>query len=254
MLRAALAGAAIACTAATLLVDAIPGTTTALLIGLVLLGAATGLHPIGRTMRRVTAIGLAVATGLVMFTPLLDQAVAGLDVTEQPQSADVIVILGGSQFCPSGDLDAPSYARITRGLALWKAGFAPGITISDSAFASPGCVSQREATVRFIDGLYGPGNGPPITFLADILTTKTEAQAVAKLQQAQGWHRVLVVTDAVHSYRARRIFRDAGVDAFVVSSGEARFNTGFGHPWDRLRALGPVVREFAGLLKYRLSR
>lgn len=143
--------------------------------------------------------------------------------------------------------------RTTKGVALWKAGFAPVITVSDGDRSILGtCPSQAQVTIDLIESMLGQ-NTPPIVVLRHMRTTRTEANAVASMQNARNWKTVMVVTSPTHTRRALDTFRKAGVNAFVVAADEPNFDRAFDHPVDRLRALAPVFRELAAAVKYRLS-
>ena len=220
-----------------------------LLAGVVLIGlVATTRH--GQRLMKLGLAAAALLSALIVFTPLMDWSVHTLDVSVAPRQADVIVVLGAGIQCGSGNLDATSVARTTKGLALWKDGLAPRITVSDGDRSILGtCPSQGQVTVDFITSLLGD-DGPQVVVLPRMRTTRTEADAIADLQETEGWKTVMVVTSPTHTRRAIATFRKAGVEnAFVVAADETNFDTAFGHPMDRVRALGPVFRELAGMIK-----
>lgn len=219
-----------------------------------LLGTSLGLFPL--TFRFLLAAGglLALFTGVVLFTPLTAFLVQGLVVRDAPQKADLIVVLGGGMHCGAGELEASSLARLEKGLELWRAGYAPRLTLSDTVgeiFGSAGCPSLGRVALERVRALYGEV-GPEVVLLPKMRTTRTEALAVAELVRDRGYRRVLLVTTPTHSRRAVAAFRKLGLEVWSVPSSEPRFDMALSKPADRLRALAPIAREYLGLLKYRL--
>jgi uncharacterized SAM-binding protein YcdF (DUF218 family) len=217
----------------------------------VIVGGLLSLQPV---LKRVL-FGLIGATALLIaiavFTPSVGALEGWLDVSEPPQNADVIVILGGGIQCASNELAANSLARLVRGLELWRQGFAPRVTVSEAgtAMIGPSCGNESTIFRRTIGRLY-PDGGPEIINLPKVKTTRDEAEQTARIAKARGWKRVLVVTSPTHTRRARATFRDVGITAIMVSSSEPRYDTGFQLPSDRLLSLEAIARELAGLLKY----
>ncbi|WP_337867230.1 YdcF family protein [Meiothermus sp.] len=190
----------------------------------------------------------------VVFTPLTRVLTEGLIVNEVPQKADLIVVLGGGMHCGAGELEASSLARLEKGLELWRAGYAPRITLSDTVgeiFGDARCPSLGRVAAQRVQALHGD-EGPEILFLPQMRTTRTEALAVAELVRARGYRRVLLVTTPTHSRRAVGAFRKLGLEVVSVVSTEPRFDMTLTKSADRLRALTPVTREYLGLLTYGL--
>lgn len=224
-------------------------------LGLVwLAGSLTGLFVITFRVLLVGSAAAALLTAAVAFTPLMPVLVQGLVVDQPPQQADLIVVLGGGMHCGSGELEAASLARLQKGLELWRAGFAPRITLSDTVgevFGHTRCPSLGLAAQKRVRALFGQG-GPEIHMLPQMRNTRTEALAVAQLVRERGWGRVLLVTSPTHSQRSARTFRHLGVKVVSVVSSEPRFDMLLSKPADRFRALTPVTREYLGLLSYRI--
>ncbi|WP_243455193.1 YdcF family protein [Meiothermus sp. CFH 77666] len=225
------------------------------LLGFWLGGTLMGLF--GPTFR-VLLLGsglCALFVASVVFTPLTRALMNGLIVHEVPQKADLIVVLGGGMHCGAGELEASSLARLEKGLELWRAGYAPRISLSDTVgeiFGDARCPSLGlEARAR-VQALYGT-EGPEIVLLPQMRTTRTEALAVAEVVRERRWARVLLVTTPAHSRRAVGAFRKLGLDVVSVTSSEPRFDLALTAPADRLKALTPLTREYLGLLKYRLQ-
>lgn len=217
-----------------------------LLLGL---GTAFGLWP--KTLRLFAALlGMgALFLTVVLFTPLLRQTASALVVDQTPKAVDLIVILGGGMHCGAGQLESASAARIERGLGLWRAGYAPRITLSDNS--EPGCPSQGLAGEKIVKALYG-NDGPEIILLPKMKTTRTEANAVAQIARERGFKSILLVTSPIHSRRASSTFRQVGLEVISVVSAEPRFDSQMPKPVDRILALSPLAREILGLITYKL--
>ena len=220
-------------------------------IVLTVLSLAMSLNGLTRRLLNVVTIGVLTVVMLCIFTPLLQPVQRFLDVSQLPSRADVIVILGGGLYCGSTDLESSSLARTVKGLALWKAGYAPIITISDTTGLWDNCVSLEQPTRQEISNLE-PKNAPEIVVLPRVKSTRMEAEAVAKEAKTRAWTNILIVTAPSHSRRARATFTQLKLDAFIVSSGEPRYDTDLHLPGDRLKAMPALVREMAGFVKYTL--
>lgn len=218
---------------------------------IMLLSLAMGLNALTRRILSSLTLLVGFMLALCVFTPVLQPVQRFLDVTQLPSRADVIVILGGGLHCGSTDLEASSLARTVRGLALWKAGYAPTITISDTTGLWDNCVSLEQPIRQEISSLE-PKNAPEIVVLPAVQNTRMEAEAVAKEAKRRNWKNILIVTAPAHSRRARATFTQLKLQAFVVSSGEPRYDTDLHLPHDRLIALPTLAREIAGFVKYTL--
>ncbi len=222
--------------------------------GLWVVGTLLGIWP--KTFRMfLWAAGIcAVFVAVVLSTPLMPRAVNSLVVDQPPQPADLIVILGGGMHCGAGELESSSLARLQRGLQLWKAGYAPRITLSDTVgetYGDSSCASLGLEAQRQVKTLYGE-NSPEIILLPQMRTTRTEALAVAQIVHERGFKKILLVTAPTHSRRSRSTFRQLGLEVVSVVSAEPRFDMQMQKPVDRILALAPLAREVLGLITYRL--
>ncbi len=218
---------------------------------LVVAGGLLSLQPVLKRVLFGLLGAIAVFIAIAVFTPAVGALEGWLDVSERPQNADVIVILGGGIQCNANDLASNSLARLVRGLELWRQGFAPRVTVSEAGAVviGPTCGEVSAVSRRTIGRLY-PDGGPEIINLPKVKTTRDEAEQAARIAKLRGWKRVLIVTSPTHTRRARATFRDAGITAIMVAASEPRYDTGFRLPFDRLQSLEAIVRELAGLLKY----
>lgn len=98
----------------------------------------------------------------------------------QPKHADAIVVLSSNR------------ARYDLGLRLYRQRVAPTLVVSLPAFAEPA-------------GYNCPQHA--LCFRAHPYSTRGEAETVARLARAHGWHTIVVVTSRYHVRRAYMLFR-----------------------------------------------
>ena len=215
------------------------------------LSVALSLALVTRRSLSFAASLIALALLVCVLTPILQPLEDALDVTTPPVKADVIVALGGGMRCGAGQLEAASLARVVKAVELWRAGFAPAITLSKTTGLWPDCPSIASVAGKIVANL-APSPTPEISILENVSNTRDEAERVAVLAKQNGWQRVLIVTSPTHSRRALATFKQLGLNASVVAATEPRFDGALRLPFDRLMALPALAREVAGLVKYTL--
>lgn len=251
LLGGAAIGAALGVLAAFL--GEVRGSVPALL-ALLLGGALAGAVPLTRRVLTRAATVLALTLILCLLTPVLRSPLAALTLAQPPVRADAIVVLGGGVQCASATLEPSSLGRLLRGLELWRAGYAPLITVSEqSGLIGPEDCPKVSALARAqIAALY-PSGGPGALSLSSVTTTRDEAARVRELARARGWIRVLLVTSPSHSRRAAALFRREGVNVVSVPAQEYRFDQTLPLPLDRLWALRVLSYEGLSRLKAALG-
>lgn len=224
-----------------------------LLLTLIVGGGLAGASTVSRRILHVGAGIVALLLALCLLTPVLRAPLNALTLSQPPQNADAIVILGGGVQCGTRGLAASSEARLLRGLELWRAGYAPAVTVSEqSDLFSATCPRISAIEREVIRGLY-PQNGPEILTLANVTTTRDEAARVRDLAAARGWQRILLVTSPSHSRRAAGLFaaqlNAGGVRVSSVPAPETQFDATLPLPSDRLHALRTVLYEWLSRVK-----
>ncbi|WP_058977132.1 YdcF family protein [Deinococcus grandis] len=224
------------------------------LLGVIVAGGVAGAFRPGWAVLRVGAGALAVLIAACLLTPVLRGPLASLTLRESPVKADAIVVLGGGVQCGSRTLEVSSQARLLRGLELWRAGYAPVLTLSEqSGLIGPRDCPKIDALEReMIRALY-PSGGPTLVTLRNVTTTRDEAARVRDLARARGWTRVLLVTSPSHSRRAAALFRAQGVTVVSVPAQEWRFDQALIQPSDRLVALRVLLYESLSRVKAALG-
>lgn len=189
----------------------------------------------------VRALLLLIALALLAFAFLATQ-VDRLGGQDYARPSDVIVVLGArvnADGSPGSDLISRTY----RAIDLWQANYAPRIVCTGGFKDEP--LSAAAVCKRFAVDLGVPAEA---VYLADgSSNTLEDAQVTAELMAAQGWRTAILVSHPLHLFRARWLFRRAGVDAVTspTSTDTARI-------FPPLRAWY-AIRESAGIVITALS-
>jgi len=164
-----------------------------------------------------------------------------LDFGEPPQTADVIIVLGGN---------APD--RLPRGMQLRADGYAPLLIVSNER------VHTHGLETTWLD-LYRAGHSAPdlpesaVLVLDDPVPESTldEARRDADLMTSHDLRSALLVTDAFHSRRAYLIFRAAFAHrGLSVHSTPVADELDLAHWWSHPLAARRVLEEWAKLAWY----
>lgn len=190
--------------------------------------------------RALRAVGLAtlgaVAAVLLAFAVLVWQ-VDRLGQRDEARPSDVIVVLG-ARVEPDGRPGSDLISRTYHAVDLWQAGVAPAIICAGGYVGEP--FSAASACRRFAEELGVPTGQ---VWLADGSTdTLGDAQASAKVMRQHGWRTAVLVSHPLHLYRARWLFRRAGVEAVTSPT-----TTETGRIFPPLRAWY-AVREAGGVV------
>jgi uncharacterized SAM-binding protein YcdF (DUF218 family) len=178
---------------------------------------------------------------LAAFTPLPVRLYHLLAVTARIGPADAIVVLAGGGVRADGELSDTSRRRAALGIELYRDGLAPLLVLS-------GAVGWRsESAARA--ALAGQCGVPDAAIIARTAghTTHEEVATLGPLLRARGARRVLLVTDASHMRRARRLLADAGFD---VLPAPVHALDATRQPGERIRLLHETLRESLALLYY----
>lgn len=172
---------------------------------------------------------------------------------------DAVVVLGGmvdaAATRASGDFELQAHAeRLLRAFELVRAGRARAVLLSGGLVTPrPGYVPEADALAVRLErwGL------PPSQIVVEARSRNTRENAIesARVAAAHGWHRLLVVTSALHMPRALGCFRAVGLEPDVLPvdrlAGDRDW-AGWLPRADRLDRSTDVLRELAGRLVYRI--
>lgn len=149
--------------------------------------------------------------------------------------ADCIIVLG-ARVVPPGVAGLALRARSQRAAQLYAAGIAPRIICTGGVGTTPPAESIAATNVLLRRGV------PQGAIVHEELSTSTweNAEEAAKVCRAQGWTRVIVVSDAYHLWRATRNFQKLGLEATPASTPNPPLSRRI---WMSLREAILVVRD-----------
>ncbi len=156
---------------------------------------------------------------------------------DHAQPSDVIVVLGArvnADGSPGSDLTSRTY----RAVDLWQAGYAPYI-ICTGGFKNEQ-LSAAAVCKRFAVGLGVPAER--ISLADGSTNTVEDALVSAEVMAVNGWRSAILVSHPLHLFRARWLFRRAGVEAVTSPT-----STDTGRIFWPLRAWY-ATREAAGIV------
>jgi uncharacterized SAM-binding protein YcdF (DUF218 family) len=201
-------------------------------------------------MRVSNAMRIVGSTAIVLFflasfSPLPNLLSEWTAVPAQIEAAGAIVVLGAGLSGP-WTLTDTSVRRAITGITLYHQGFAPLLVFSGPAYRQGG----EEAAIRAeMARLFGVPRAAIVTE-STAQTTREEALRIASLLRPLGVHDILLVTNAEHMLRSRRLFELAGfrvLPAPFDDLSQAR------KPEGRLRLMRQVAQEFLARLYYRVA-
>lgn len=258
--------------AAGILISPLGTSLLAAIVGLMLVGFSRRkwLQTLGKLLQVFAVLWLwvwslpAVSFALIAH---LESSYPAKDLIDTPQ-AQAIVVLGGAIAPPM----PPSYPypnlnnradRIWQGARLYHAGKAPIVVLSGAFDPEISPLSEADAMVIFIKDL----GVPPSALLleGESLTTSENAQLVSRLLNPRlkagsgggngGTERILLVTSAIHMYRAKTLFEKEGfVVEPVAIDHEAVFKPSGIKAWvpdaDALAGSAKAIKEAVGRLIY----
>jgi uncharacterized SAM-binding protein YcdF (DUF218 family) len=190
-----------------------------------------------RALRVVGVVVFAGVAVLVLGLGLLAWQVDRLGQRDEARASDAIVVLG-ARVEPDGRPGSDLTSRTYHAVDLWQAGYAPAL------ICTGGYKNERSSAAnvcrRFAVELGVPADD---VRLADGTTnTNEDAAATAQVMADNGWHTAILVSHPLHLFRARWLFREAGVDA-VTSPTSTETNRIFPliRAWYALRESGAII-------------
>jgi uncharacterized SAM-binding protein YcdF (DUF218 family) len=192
-------------------------------------------------MRTVLRSGLRVILALILLAllgfVLLAWQVDRLGRVDEARAADAVVVLGArvnQDGSPGSDLTSRTYHAVD----LWKQGIAPNIICTGGFKDEP--LSAASVCKRFAVSLGVPAAQ---VYLADgSSNTIEDAQVTAQVMAQTGMRSAVLVSHPLHLFRARWLFRRAGIDA-VTSPTSTETHRIFPplRAWYAVREAGGVV-------------
>jgi uncharacterized SAM-binding protein YcdF (DUF218 family) len=208
--------------------------------------AMPGARAERRIMRLLGLAGLS-AFLLSAFTPLPNLLAARVSVQPELEPAQAIVVLAGGGVSPDGTLSSLSLRRAVHGVLLYEQRLAPLLVLSGGARDQAPTESGLRAELARTLGV------PEHAILTEssTRTTREEATRIRALLEPREVHTILLVTDAQHMVRARRLFERAGFEVRAAPAND--IGPGVMDPGGRLALLRRTLREVAALLYYRIA-
>lgn len=191
-------------------------------------------------VRRIVAGALLVVVAVIGGTAFRVWQVAREDVRDQ---ADVIVVLGAAQY--NGRPSEIFQARLAKAKALYDQGVAKTIVTAGGKKADDN-YTEAHAGAQWLRKRGVPASATlPVGEGSDTLRS---LRAVAEQVQKRGWKTAVLVSDPWHSFRARIMADDLGLESWtspthhgpVVQTRETQARY--------------IVRETGALLYYRLTK
>lgn len=166
-----------------------------------------------------------------------------LIVSESPQAADAILVLGGG----SGEREQSA----TR---LYLESYASYIITSGKQHMTPG----EERSFAEISAVYVQSQGVPeqaILLLSETESTRDEAVDSLALLREKGWRSLIVVSDPFHMRRSawafKKVYQGSEIRLTFVAAPDSWFR--LERWWTRERELIAVTQEYEKLLLYLLK-
>jgi uncharacterized SAM-binding protein YcdF (DUF218 family) len=173
-----------------------------------------------------------------------------LVVTDAVRSVDAIVVLGAGAY-DATTLTPDSAYRLLRGIQLLKAGHTKMLILTGGSHHGTR-VSDANAMAQVAVGL----GVDKESLIVDETPSATweQAASVAGIAHARAFRSIALVTSPLHSYRARRVFRRAGLEVVSVPAGpdlDARLLTvAQDHVAGRTELLVRAVYEYLAIGAY----
>jgi uncharacterized SAM-binding protein YcdF (DUF218 family) len=122
------------------------------------------------------------------------------------------IVVAGCRVLPDGTPSLALQRRTEAAVALWRAGVAPRILFTGGVGDSP--PSEALAASRYAETLGVPAQA----MVLEDRSTSTAENARFAAETIGAHHRVVVVTDTYHVFRAERVFGRAFAEAEGVGS------------------------------------
>lgn len=178
-----------------------------------------------------------------MTTWIRDGLQAPLVTKEQPQPADVIIVLGSGTQLQGDHVPPQAKQRVRQAIALWRNGQAGRVILSGGRDDNTKLV-EADTMADFASALGLPNN----VILEERISKNTFQNAIFSLDlmKENGWRTAIVVTSPYHTWRACQIFRKQKADVHCVAAPYSLFpaNSFLDHLNDTIS----VVREYGAIV------
>ena len=160
-------------------------------------------------MRLFLALALVFVTGVGALYVIYDQ-VGRAGAVDETRPADAAIVLGAAVE-RGGRLSPSLRVRVQHAIDLYRSGLVK--TLFFTGGLGRNAPTEAEAMRRLALAAGVPDSALVLDETAT--STQTSIAAAAREARARQWDTVLVVTEPFHTLRARRMARDAGLDAYA---------------------------------------
>ncbi|MFA5134848.1 MAG: YdcF family protein [Patescibacteria group bacterium] len=185
----------------------------------------------------------AVLCALFTFTDAYQLLAAPLTNDEEPQQADVVIVLGGGVVTHLKTLPWGVQERVRKGVDLITQGYA------DSMIVAGGLVKDQTYTESEFMRAYAEFLGvSPDAIIEEgqSLDTHQNAQFSLDIMEAHGWDAALIVTSDFHTRRACNVFEKQNANITCIASHPA-FT---GNYYRNLLEAKSVIRDYCATAYY----
>ena len=194
------------------------------------------------TLLILYGLGLAV----LLYTPTTEWLAQPLyRPPSPPQTVDAIVVMEAWAE-DDGELNESGLRRALKGAELFKAAAAQTVVLTGLK-RTPTRTGSALLPMHRLLVLAGVPQSAIVIEDASA-DTHDSARHVGELARDRGWRRIVLVTDAGHMIRASRSFLKEGLT--VATAPTMLWDLGGAQPSLRLRRLGILLHEYAGLAYY----
>ena len=129
---------------------------------------------------------------------------------DEPHSADAIVVFGAAEYV--GHPSPVFRARLDHAYALFRQGLAPVIVTTGGSGKDP-TFSEGEVGRDYL----AKRGVPDVNLIAETQAGDTEqsARRLAVIFEANAWKDAILVSDAYHMYRAKRMMEREGITVYI---------------------------------------
>jgi uncharacterized SAM-binding protein YcdF (DUF218 family) len=192
-------------------------------------------------MRKLLWRGAALLTLVaVVYLGWTVYAIYRQSLVDEARPADVILVLGAAEY--RGRPSPVLRARLDHALALWEQKFAPRILTTGGSGGDP------HFTEGEVSRNYLVKNGVPseaIMLEAEGASTVHSTAAAAEIMRRMNWKSCIVVSDAYHIFRVKKMLEFRGLDVY----GSPRPS----EPKGSLREKWLFVRQAIGYVLWRVG-
>ncbi len=168
-----------------------------------------------------------------------------LTIHEQPQAADVVIVLGAGARKHGEPLPPQAKERIQRGVNLVKQGFASTMIVAGGLNKHSGYV---EADLMKPDAVSQGLSADNVIEENRSINTWENAVNSLGIMDRNNWHSALVVTSPYHTLRACAVFRKLKATVHCIAAPLSIIPTNT--VYERLTDFRSVVREYGAMVLF----